>query len=579
MVARGANFKQVPLNIVGSSIYGRYPKISTEYTLNMFVSDNFLVPYAGYEVALTSSNFRGAKVGRGAFNSTKLNRMVLVFDSNVFLATLNFNQVSNKITYHQVIYIGSLETDTGVVYITENNKPQILISDGKSLYIYDQTLTPAFAAVPNLNFTPGYVTFHDTYFICAASSDQTYTPPANNTWRLSLQNQGMTQPLASPAIDAWPNTAANVGLLQTKPDNVQAVLRFPSKGNMIFVMGSIVTEAWFDTGAQLFPYQRNNQYNIDYGCLSPATVAYMDQNVAWLASNEKSGPIIMYSDGGMPNKITTDGIDYQFAQLQAPEDSQAFMFRQDGHLFYHINFYTDNLSFVYDFNADKFYNASDQNRNYFIASELCFFDNQYYFVSRNSGNLYAFDTIFTSYQETNADGTLIDHEIPRIRICHNVRLPSQEYFVANDIGFTIETGETDYQQQLLGPYQLITQDGHPLITQGFDEQMQTQDLNYITDQAGNDFVYQQTSTEDYGYLIAQQQAIQYTTPAVDLSISTDGGATFGNDVRYVLNPIGQRKNKLIWWQCGIANDLVCQFKYWGMNSRWVCTDGEVNIRQ
>ena len=123
-------------------------------------------------------------------------------------------------------------------------------------------------------------------------------------------------------------------------------------------MGSIVTEAWFDTGAQLFPYQRNNQFNIDYGCLQPATVAYMDEFVVWLAQNEKSGPIIVYSNGGMPQKITTDGIDYLFSTLQNPQDSQAFLYRQDGHLFYHINFYSDNLSLFYDFMTQKFYHAS-----------------------------------------------------------------------------------------------------------------------------------------------------------------------------------------------------------------------------
>ena len=46
------------------------------------------------------------------------------------------------------------------------------------------------------------------------------------------------------------------------------------------------------------------------GCINPATIAALDEYVVWLAQNEKSGPIIMYSTGGMPKKITTDGIDY-----------------------------------------------------------------------------------------------------------------------------------------------------------------------------------------------------------------------------------------------------------------------------
>lgn len=570
MVARGQNFRQIPLNIVGSSTFGRYPKISIEKTYNMFMSDDFMVPYAGYEIGIPAANFLNAIEGRAIFTSTKFNELVVVEGNSVFLVNIVYSQTEEKITFFQVFRIGTLQTQTGVVYIAENNKPQIGISDGTAFYVYDPTLSPQFRAVP-INFTPGYLTFHDTYFILAASNDNTYSPPANNTWRLSGQNDGLT----------WNTDSASIGLLQTKPDNVKAVVRFPSKGNMIFVMGSIVTEAWFDTGAQLFPYQRNNQFNIDYGCLQPATVAYMDEFVVWLAQNEKSGPIIVYSDGGMPKKITTDGIDYLFSTLEDPEDSQGFLYRQDGHLFYHINFYTDNISLFYDFSAQKFYHACDQNLNYFIASEVAFFNNQYYFISKNNGNLFIFDTSFTTYQDVDSLGNVMRHEIPRIRTCKNVRTPDQDYQIINDIGFTIESGETDYQQQSLGEIILITQDGNILTTQGDFDGLVTQDGNFLEGQNGILFVTQQTDSAGAAWLIAQQEANTGTSnlslPHVDLSISTDGGASFGNEWAAYLPPIGHRKNKLMWWQIGIANDFVPQFKFWGLG-RFVVTDGIVNTR-
>lgn len=570
MINRGKNFRQFPLNIVGSSVFGRYPKIDIEKTYNMFISDDFMVPYAGYQIAIPSSDFLNGATGRGVFTSTKFGKLVVVIGSSVYLATIQYSQEFQKVTFSQVIFIGNLQTSTGVVYIAENNKPQIGISDETAFYVYDPTLTPSFRAVP-LQFTPGYLTFHDTYFILAASNDTFYTPPANNTWRLSASNDGTT----------WPNDASSIGLLQTKPDNVQAVVRFPSKGNMIFVMGSIVTEAWFDTGAQLFPYQRTNQFNIDYGCLQAATVAYMDELVVWLAQNEKSGPIIVYSNGGMPQKITTDGIDYLFSTLQNPQDSQAFLYRQDGHLFYHINFYSDNLSLFYDFMTNKFYHACDQNLNYFIAAEVAYINNQYYFVTRNNGNLFSFDTVFTTYQDVDSLGNVTINEIPRIRTCANVRVPEQDYMIINDLGFTIESGETDYQQQTLGEIILITQDGHPLVTQGNFEGLITQDGNFLITQDGILLVSQQNGVGTEALLIAQQIANTGTSnlslPHVDLSISIDGGATFGNEWAYYLPPIGHRKNRLMWWQIGIANDFVPQFKFWGMG-RFVATDGLVNTR-
>lgn len=564
MIARGQNFKQIPVDVVGSSSFGRYPKLGVQKTYNMFQSDSGLVPYAGYKTAIPASLFHSGTTGRALHTSTKLKKLIQVVDDRVYLVDITFNQQKLSFSGIQVIQIGTLLTRSGVVYIAENNKPQILFSDNISLYLYDPLASPQFKVITT-NFVPGFIDFHDTYFIAAATQDQNYTPPATNAWRLSLSNDG----------SMWPSGASNLGLLQTKSDITQAVIRVPSRGNSIYVMGSTVTEPWFDLGLQLFPYQRQNSVNFDYGCLNPATIAATDEIVAWLGINEKSGPVIVYSTGGMPEKITTDGIDFLFSELTNPSDSQAFIYRQDGHLFYHINFYTDNLSLFYDFNTKKFYHASDQDLNYFIANEVAFFKNQYYFTTQKNGNLYAFDTSFTTY-----DGK----EIPRIRICSNARLPSQEYFVANDVGFTIETGETDYQQQDLGPILLITEDGENIITEGSAINLLTENGDFIITEDGLfDLISEQSDAGDFSFLQSEQDANTGTSnlslPRVDLSISIDGGASFSSDMPYNLNPIGQRRNRLMWWQLGLANDFVCQFKFWGLGRFVVAMDGVLNIRQ
>lgn len=558
MINRSQSFTEMPLNIVGSSIFGRYPKISIEKTYNMFMSDGWMVPYSGYQLAIAASVFSNGTEGRGLHTSVKFNRLITVVNSNVYLTNITFDQIKEKVIFSQAIKIGELQTTTGVVYISENNKPQILFSDNTALYLYDPTASPSFQTITT-NFIPGFIDFHDTYFLCAASADGFYTPAANNTWRLSAQNDG----------SSWPDNAANIGLLQTKPDNTQAVVRFPSKGNMIFVFGKTVTEPWFDVGYQLFPYQRNTSFNVDYGCLNPRTIASMDELVVWLGVNEKGGPVIMYSDGGMPEQITTDGIDYLLSNFQDPSDSQGFIYRQDGHIFYHINFYTDNVSLFYDFNTKKFYHACDENGNYFIASIVAFFNNQYYFLSRNNGNLYAFDTIFTTY-----DGL----EIPRIRTCKNIRNIKQEYFIINDIGFTIESGNTNYLEQDLGPIYLTTEDGKKYITEGDPIFIQTEDGNLFVTEDGIQLVSEQVDATSFEYLIAEQDFIEHGVPRVDLSVSIDGGEHFSSYDAQYLPPIGQRKNKLAWWQLGAANDFVCQFRFWSLG-RFVITDGVVNTRQ
>lgn len=558
MINRSQTTTAKPLNIVGSSTFGRYPTISIEKTYNMFMSDGWMVPYPGYEKAIDASFFADGIEGRGLKASAKLNRLIGVVDNNVYLINITFNQQQQKVTASQVVKIGELQSSTGIVYISENNKPQILLSDGKSLYLYDQTLTPNFQTITT-TFIPGYIDFHDTYFLCAAKADGFYTPPAYNTWRLSGENDGST----------WADDAASIGLLQTKPDNTQAVVRFPSRGNMIFVFGKSVVEPWFDVGYQLFPYQRNNSFSSDYGCMNPESIASMDEMVVWLGVNEKGGPVIMYSNGGLPKPITTDGIDYLLSNMQDPSDCQAYIYRQDGHIFYHINFYTDNVSLFYDFKHDKFYHASDENGNYFLASYVAFFNNQYYFLSKNNGNMYALDTIFTTY-----DGA----EIPRTRTCKNIRNIQQEPFIANDCGFTIETGNTDYYPQETDDIYLITEDGKRYITEGDPIFLATEaDEIYITE-SGDNMVSEQVDAESFEYLVSEQRVTVHTVPRIDMSISIDGGDHFSSYDPQYLPPIGQRKSKLAWWQLGWSNDLVCQFRFWGFG-RFVATDGVVNIRQ
>src|SRR5689334_7457403 len=96
MIVRGQNFKQIPINICGSSVFGRYPKISVEHTYNMFISDNFLVPYAGYQEAVAASML-GIE-GRAIHTSTKLGRMVVVSSNKVYLVNIFFDQ-NNQMTF------------------------------------------------------------------------------------------------------------------------------------------------------------------------------------------------------------------------------------------------------------------------------------------------------------------------------------------------------------------------------------------------------------------------------------------------------------------------------------------------
>ena len=417
----GQKYTDLPLSIIGSTKFGRYPFMSSEQTYNMIMSDNYSVPFAGFK-RVVEVNTSGS--GRGIYSSTRLGKMFGVIDNGIYTFDASLTPR----------LVGNTTTVQGDVFISENNNTsnggEVAFSDGVNLYIYLEN-TNSVNTLTNaaLGFTPGYLTYQNGRFV---SPDL-----ASNQWRLSDPNQSST-------IGNWPSDAQHVGLIQTKPTKAVACIRFPSRGNLLLVFGNTVAEHWYDVGLQLFPYQRATATNLDYGCLNPATIAELEGTVAWLGINEKSGPTIMYSNGGDINHLSTDGIDFKLATLINPANSYGFMFKQDGHLFYVITFVSDNLTYAYDFNNKAFYTLSDEHLDYFPAKRVAFFNDQYYFVSIDDGNLYQLGTQFTNYDY--GDGHV--QEIPRIRICPEIRQDDQSYFISGYMGFKIESGITSLTQRV-----------------------------------------------------------------------------------------------------------------------------------
>lgn len=515
--------EEFQVNLVGGSSFGRYPKISNAQTWNMIVSDGFIVPYAGYKSVITTSS---QAPGRGIHTSTRGNFMLAVVGDVVY-------RISTGLVATQ---ISTLLTTSGDVYISENNNSQLCITDGSYVYVYDYA-NNTFVQLTSVQFpyqNPGYVSFQNGRLIIACLN--------TSVWVLSALND---------ATD-WISSAAYQGALELKPDYVQAALPIPGSGNNLFVFGNTVAEQWQDVGNALFPYQRASTFNVDYGCLNAASIAYLNNYVVWLAINEQSGPVIMVATGNSIKAITTDGIDFKLGNLSEPTNCTAFLFQQDGHLIYQFTFITDNLSYAYDFETGLFFNISDPDLNYHPAREVVYFNNQYFFVSLNGGNIYLFDTVLPHV--TYADGTI--DEIPRIRITPPLRRPDQRYFIVKSLGFTIENGQPN-------TFTAVTsqqgQEGISLAAEnGFE--LTTENGLLIDTQVNNS-----STTTSY-----------ISSARVDLTTSRDGAENFGSSISIDMNPTGVRKSRFIFQRLGQANDITFQLRFHGFE-RFVVTEGQAEV--
>lgn len=393
--------KTYPVGIVGGTKFARYPDMTTEETVNMMVTGNdsgnpALVNFSGYQEVL---DFETGEA-RGIFLSTRLNELIVVYGDKVFVITsfLGSRQV------------GTLDSTSGPVHITENFNSQIAIEDGRKIYIYNYS-TSAFVPVTTA-FVPVFIDFQDGYFIATAD---------DGTWHLSDLNEGLFwNPLTQET-------------LQTKADILQAAVVLDRQ---VWIMGQKASEVWYDQGLPppLFPYVRENSLAIDYGALSRETIAEGFGMLVWLAKNEKSNPTIVFTNGGKPIHISTEGLDFRLSELSNPQDSVGFLFQQDGHIFYQLTFNSDNFSIVYDFNTKMFYTLTNENEDRHIAKQVVLFDNKLYFISFIDSKLYEMSTDISTY-----DGATI----PRTRITPRFRTPRNDIFIVNRINVQMEQGVSE----------------------------------------------------------------------------------------------------------------------------------------
>ncbi len=540
------NSQQIPIQICGSSTFGRYDKIASGLTFNMFISEGWLVNFAGYK-KLIELNPLATSV-RGFYKSVRGNFVIAVCGGLVYKISTLFT--STKL-------LGALETSSGEVFIDENLNSQICIVDGLNAYIYNyavsSTIIKQTGGPLGSALIPNYVSFHNTFF---------------NIGNRSSDGNGARWFTFGYATETTISVISDQ-TISTKPDSALAIERLPGQSNNVIVFGRTVCEIWTAIGG-LQNYRRNSSVNIDYGCVSVNTIAVSDQYVAWLAANEDNQPVIMIFSGEGSQRISTDGIDYLLGTIKKPEESTAFFYRQDGHLFYQLTFYGvgDHLTLIYDLNTQKFFNLTDYNSDFHPAREVLYFNNKMIFASLKNGCIYETSTNFTTYNENiapNISNPIWDplkvHQIARIRVCESIRRPDSGRFIANSFVFTIAQGDDPNVTGL----SLNSSYEETMITEDTQEEMITED---------GQLMITQTSLPNTGG-IGNPLNLVYQ-PRIDMAISKDSGVTWSNYVSRGLNPIGKRQNIITWNNLGRSNDLTIKLRFNSLGNV-VCTDGMVEV--
>ena len=213
---------------------------------------------------------------------------------------------------------------SGPVSMSDNGV-QLFVACNPDAFIYNAT-TGTFAQITDPDF-PGAVTvgYLDGYFVFNEPNSQRF-------WVTSLNDGSDVDPLDFASAEG-------------NPDNIVSLM---VDHREVWLFGNNTIEVWYNAGAPDFPLERIQGAFMETGCLSPYSVAKLDNSVFWLGSDARGNGMVYRNNGYNVVRVSTHAIEWQIQQYGVLNDAVGYSYQQDGHSFYVLTFPTANATWCYD---------------------------------------------------------------------------------------------------------------------------------------------------------------------------------------------------------------------------------------
>lgn len=350
---------------------------------------------------LTTFTTAGAGPHRGAFISQN-GRAFFVSGSNLYEVD-SAGTVTNR---------GALLQSSGNITMAEN-PTQLAICDGSSVYIFTYG-SNNFAKVTDVDLpAAGTITFIDGYFVV--------NKVGTGSFYISDINDGTS----------W--QALEFATAESSPDSLKRVINALGQ---LWLLGSLTTEIYTNTGASDFPFQRVSGGKLNYGILAPYTAMEIGSSLIFLGRDQYGGAGVYQTSSVSPNKISTEAIDILLQDTNNVEDIVAYAYQQHGHLFYILTGGGLEASLVYDITTGLWHERAwtnlegefEQHRG--ICCIYAF--NKFLLGDRKDGRIYEMDMDIYSDD---------DQDIVRERIyTHLFDRENRIRYNTLDIGFEVGVG-------------------------------------------------------------------------------------------------------------------------------------------
>jgi hypothetical protein len=166
-----------------------------------------------------------------------------------------------------------------------------------------------------------------------------------------VNDSGTQQFYQSNLVDLSIWQALNFSSADAQPDNVVFIADLLRE---VFLFKTTNTEVWANAGQPGFTFQRLQGVFIEFGTCAGFTVAKAGQDMLYLAQNDQGNRVVVLADSlGVPKRVSTHALEYQIGKYTTVADAFAFVYQQEGHVFYVLTFPTASATWVLDLTTSE----------------------------------------------------------------------------------------------------------------------------------------------------------------------------------------------------------------------------------
>lgn len=340
----------------------------------------------------------------------------------------------------------------------------------------------------------------------------------------------------TPIINLVSEGQLQLGSITTHPGTIVACRTLHRR---LFLFSQFFTEVWENAGVGTnLPFRRNNSLLIELGTPAIGSISVGFDKLFFLSQDRDGLGAVMEVIGTQAIPISNRALDFQLAQYaeeQKISDCRSFLIKENGLIFYRMNFTLANHTYSYNVTLS---NPTAEQTKYWHEEEVlngdrhpaqthAYFNGKNYVGHYSSPIVYIIDNSFFSN-----DG----ETIRRARITKSFIPPGYQRLRIDRLQIDLLQGTLSQEDDnIASEIYLMTEGSFPIINEA-----------------------------NRNIIIGSVNLNSPTQQWIYLSISKDGGQTYEYKVKESLGHVGQRTARTVWRKLGViprGQGFVGMFEY------------------